>query len=196
MREAFRDERGDPIVYKTFERRDGKRRVALRFALVEGRLVCIGVEIGPLVKHNGENAEVFIVSDESELDPLRSTELRLPLRELIDEALEWVIIKDQDFAWMGSERAAEWKKVVAPHNAAVRKGRKKPGRPRQYGDDHYQKVAEVYEQELRSGGRAPLRAVMREFHVEKSTAASWVREAKRLGFLTMEYFAGGESEDG
>jgi hypothetical protein len=194
MREAFRDEQGDPIVYWTSERWRGSRRMVLRFALVEGRLVCVGIEIGPRVIHNGENAEVFIIRDESELDPIRATEIRFPLRELIDEALEWVIIKDQDIGWMGRERAAEWKGRLAAHNKAAEEGRKKPGRPRRLGDDDYRKVAEIYESTLRSGRRDPLRAIMRELHIEKTTAASRVREARRRGFLTTDYFGGGKAD--
>jgi hypothetical protein len=50
------------------------------------------------------------------------------------------------------------------------------------------RIARIYEETLRSGRRDPLRAIMRELKIEKTAAASKVREARRRGFLTMEYF--------
>jgi hypothetical protein len=75
------------------------------------------------------------------------------------------------------------------HRAIAEKSRpRKPGRPPIYGDDHYREVARIYEETLRNGRRDPLQAIMRELKVEKTAAASKVREARRRGFLTMNYF--------
>jgi hypothetical protein len=160
------------------------RRVQLRFALVEGRLVCIGIEIGPPLVVNDKNARVFNVIDDAELESLRSAEIRLPLRDLIDKALERAVTLGENLAKFGPEYEARWER----HTAAAKRGPKKLGRPRQFEDDHYQQVATIYEETLRSGRRDPLRAVMRELKIEKTTAASKVREARRRGFLTMDYF--------
>lgn len=181
MREAYRDENDRPIRAYHYEREIGGRRVDLRFALVEGRLHCIGLEVGPPVLENEKGASVFNVVDDAELDPLRSTEIRLPLRDLIDEALE-------SGATLTEGLAPETVARFQQHTEAAKQGRKKPGRPAVYGDEHYKQVAAIYEQTLRSGRRDPLKAVMRELKIEKTTAASKVREARRRGFLTMDYF--------
>jgi hypothetical protein len=184
VRDAYRDDLDRPILGFHHNRLVNGRRVQLRFALVEGRLVCIGLEIGPPITVNDKNARVFNSTDDAELDALRSTEIRLPLRDLIDEALEKAVAMGENLALMGPEFEARWEQ----HTAAAKKGRKKPGRPPLYNDEHYQQVARIYEETLRSGRRDPLQAIMRELHVEKTAAASKVREARRRGFLTMDYF--------
>jgi hypothetical protein len=184
MREAIRDDLDRPILGYLHERVVGGRRVQLRFALVEGRLVCIGLEIGPPLVANDKNARVFAAVDDAELNPLRSAEIRLPLRELIDEALERAVALSEKLVQMSPELEARWRR----HSIAAKEGRKKPGRPPLYSDDHYKQVAAIYEETLRSGRRDPLKAVMRELKIEKTTAASKVREARRRGFLTIDYF--------
>jgi hypothetical protein len=181
MRDAYRDDQGRPIRASWWETRIGGRRVELRFAIVEGRLVCIGLEIGPPLLENEKGATVFDVRDDAELDALQSTEIRLPLRDLVDQVLEQATTAAVGLA---PETAARFER----HRAAAKQGRKKPGRPPVYDDDYYRQVARIYEETLRSGRRDPLRAIMRELHVEKTAAASKVREARRRGFLTISYF--------
>jgi hypothetical protein len=182
MREAYRDKQERPVVASQREDIVNGRRVALRFASVEGRLVCIGLEIGPPVSVNEQGSFVFDTVDDAELDALRSTEIRLPLRELVDKALESAALAALN---LSPEVAARFE----PHRAAARKSlERKPGRPPQYSDDHYREVARIYEETLRSGRRDPLQACMRELRIEKTTAANKVREARRRGFLTMDYF--------
>jgi len=64
-------------------------------------------------------------------------------------------------------------------------------RPR-LGNDHYRAVAEVYASAWRSGS-APTQSIERYFDVPHSTAARWVQEARRRGFLgqTQERKPGG-----
>jgi hypothetical protein len=181
MRDALRDEEGRPVLAYFNERVVNGHRVQLRFALVEGRLVCVGLEIGPSLIPKDNGGSVLNVVDDYELDALRSTDIRLPLRDLVDEALEGAVTAAQG---LRPETAARFGR----HRAAAKEGLKKPGRPPVYGDDHYQQVAKIYEDTLRSGRRDPLRAIMRELKVEKTAAASKVREARRRGFLTMNYF--------
>lgn len=181
MRDALRDENSRPLRAYHYGRLVGGRRVELRFALVEGRLVCVGLEIGPPVLENEKGVHVFNVVEEAELDPLRATEIRLPLRDLVDQALE-------RGATLGEGLAPETAARFERHREAAKAGRKKPGRPPMYSDDHYRDVARIYEETLRSGRRDPLQAVMRELQIEKTTAASKVREARRRGILTMTYF--------
>jgi hypothetical protein len=53
---------------------------------------------------------------------------------------------------------------------------------RGYPDDFYERVAQTYRDALRRGGR-PVAAVMTEAGVPRSTAARWVKEARRRGLL-------------
>ena len=78
------------------------------------------------------------------------------------------------------------------------------GRPRLYGDDHYRKVARIYSEAWRRG-EAPTQAVERHpdfVPLPYSTAARWVRECRKRGFLgeTEKRVAGGvlppEQEEG
>jgi hypothetical protein len=181
MRNAMRDKQGRPVRAFSNETSVDGRRVELRFAIVEDRLVCIGLEIGPPVLQQDEGPHVFDLADEdAELDPLRSTEIRLPLRELVDRALEYA-------ARAGIGLKPETVARFERHRSAARKGQKKPGRPAMYDDDHYRKIANLYTQTLESGRRDPLRRIMAELKIEKTTAASQVREARRRGFLTVAY---------
>lgn len=182
MRDARRDELGRPIRVFRYERDVNGRRVELRFALVEGRLVCIGLEAGPPVIEGDGGKHVFNVIDDAELDPLRSAEIRFRLRDLIDEALEHAATR------FLSLKTPEARAQLAPLEAAAKKGRKKPGRPPVHGDDHYREVARIYEETLASGRRDPLQAIRRRFKIEKSAAAGKVREARRRGLLTTDYF--------
>jgi hypothetical protein len=186
MRDVLRDEQGRPRRVYHWEAIEGGRRVALDFALVDGRLVCVGLEVGPPVLEE-KGSGVFDVVDEAELDPLTAVSIRLPLRRLVDEALTEAVTLGQG---LGSEAQTRLRRT----HVAAEKGRKRPGRPPVYGDDHYRQVAAIYEGRLRQGHRDPLQAVMRELKVEKTTAASKVREARRRGFLTMDYFAGSKDD--
>jgi hypothetical protein len=69
------------------------------------------------------------------------------------------------------------------------------GRPRLYGEEHYRHVARVYSDAWR-GGEPPTQAVERhpDFEpISHSTAARWVRECRKRGFLgeTEKRVAGG-----
>lgn len=69
------------------------------------------------------------------------------------------------------------------------------GRPHMYGDDHYREVARVYAEAWRKG-EPPTQAVERHpdfAPLSHSTAARWVRECRKRGFLgeTKKRRAGG-----
>jgi hypothetical protein len=57
---------------------------------------------------------------------------------------------------------------------------------RGYPDDHYAQVADAYRRAFRrgeSGHRKPVEIIAAEFGVPRTTAARWVGEARRRGFL-------------
>jgi len=63
------------------------------------------------------------------------------------------------------------------------------GRPRMYGREHYREVANVYFQAWRNG-EPPTKAVQEFFGVSYSTAARWVREARKRDELSKAPEAG------
>lgn len=66
------------------------------------------------------------------------------------------------------------------------------GRPRMYDDEHYRNVAAFYAAAWR-GSAAPTKFVETTYGVSHSTAARWVHESRKRGFLgaTDERRAGG-----
>jgi hypothetical protein len=59
-----------------------------------------------------------------------------------------------------------------------------PPRGRGYPDDFYERVADAYRNALRrESGRRPVVAIATEANVPRSTAARWVKEARRRGLL-------------
>jgi hypothetical protein len=155
------------------------RRIEARFAMVDGRLECVGLEIGPAVDPD----ETFRVDAKgSELRPLTAAEMRFPLRRVVDTARGAAIMVREgtdDFAADMRELAADADALAA----AKQEPSKRPGRPPQYDRDHYRRVAEIYRDHEASGGRTPTKAVQEKFKVTKSTAAKWVARARQLGEL-------------
>jgi len=58
-----------------------------------------------------------------------------------------------------------------------------PGRGRLYGDDHYERVAAVYQSAVSAGRNDPTRAVAERWVVARGTARRWATRARALGFL-------------
>ncbi|WP_345262615.1 hypothetical protein [Nocardioides nanhaiensis] len=56
------------------------------------------------------------------------------------------------------------------------------GRPKEYGEEHFEDVARIYNEAVDSG-RYPLQAVMETRFVTRSTASRWVRQARDRGLL-------------
>jgi hypothetical protein len=159
--------------------------VRLMFAEVDGRLVCVRVELGPDFE------------DTQQPDPVRiTTELlrTIPITRLTDDLL--VTLAEQaraasaaaNLEAMPAEQRRQWKAAAEEwRTQAESTTTKRPGRPRKYGDKHWQEVAEVYN--ANSGGRSPTRAVTRHFsrkwktEVSKSTAAKWVAHCRSIGLI-------------
>jgi hypothetical protein len=58
----------------------------------------------------------------------------------------------------------------------------RPGRPRQYGREHFEEVARIYS-EAYAKGEPPTRTVAERFQVSRSAAAKWVARARDAGLL-------------
>lgn len=93
---------------------------------------------------------------------------------------------------------ADWMRPSRPHQAplpAAKKprdpGLRGPGRPREYDDAHYQRVAAIYMKAKEHGHRAPVRAVARALVKDfpgltdrtDARARTWVRTARVRGFI-------------
>jgi hypothetical protein len=177
MKETRRDEEGRVACVRRQGFRLHGRRVEIRFAEVEGRLVCVGLEIGP---HKLSESESFVDVVDDDLRPLQSAEIRLPLRELVDRALEmgglvFQVLPGEDIYDLGKEMHSLWTAALAE---------KKTGRPRLYERDHFERVARIYLEHQQSGGRAPTKAVAEQMASgSKSTAAKWVARAREMELL-------------
>jgi hypothetical protein len=154
------------------------RKIEVRFAELDGRLECIGLEIGPRMNDNGHFTEVV----ESDLRPLSAAEMRFPFRRIVDVGLQAAVMdRVGTDDWEADQRA--FAADIDKLNAARAEPRKRPGRPPSYGPEHFEKVARIYREHLKDGGRTPTKAVQEHFTVTKSTAAKWVARARELGNL-------------
>jgi hypothetical protein len=153
------------------------RRVEVRFAEIDGRLVCIGLEIGPQMVDLQDRGETFINVKDEDLRPLMAAEVRLPLRRLIDFGLQGAVMSR-----VGTGDVAKDHQAFAADldvlNAAKAEPRRRPGRPAAYAPAHFEEVARIYREHVRAGGRAPTKAVQEHFTVSKSAAAKWVGRAR------------------
>jgi hypothetical protein len=155
------------------------RRVEVRLADVRGRLVCIGLEIGPAL----EDGETFHDAQDDDLRPLQSAEIRLPLRELVDLALETkTVVYPAPEGDVITEEALELLNHMMTVADVTLAERKRTGRPPLYGRDHFEKVAQIYESHRAKGGRTPTKAVADEMKTSKATAAKWVARARSPEF--------------
>jgi hypothetical protein len=153
-------------------------QVTLYFADIGGRLECVRFEMGAdLDAVNGPDP-----------NPVTATTLRaVPLRELIDTAV-----------FEQTKALGRWAREVGPTDrvrndllqqvatAEASLGqapRRAPGRPPEYSELHFLRVANAYTKACMSGGRRPRKAVADLWHVSPSTAAKWVARARRMGLL-------------
>jgi hypothetical protein len=144
MGTAYRDKEGRAVcVWRNWlapnEERPG---IEFRFAEIDGRVECVSIEIGaPLTEH--KEGPRFDVRDEY-LVPLAATALRLPFRQLMDEALRTFVRTLEGVPrWTAEARTVEAAERRLPAARAARE-QKKVGRPPKYGHEHFEKVARLY----------------------------------------------------
>lgn len=80
------------------------------------------------------------------------------------------------------ERIESWRDNLAAHRADVQAAVGHPGR-RGHGDDHYQRVAELYRTLVAAGNRQPVKTIAEQLGVKPNTVSSWVREARARDLL-------------
>lgn len=156
-------------------------RVVVHWGWVEGRLECTG--IGVTQDHGGPV-------------PLTAATLRrLKLGDVVRRARQ-KRYDEEGGSLLAAYRAAEagdqenqhLLEVVSPsliesvaqsvEPFVVRR----PGRPKEYDDEHYRSVAHIYSEAL-AAGLPPLQAVVRKWHASQATASRWVARARELGML-------------
>lgn len=142
--------------------------VSLRFATIEGKVVCVG----------------FAIVAEGEPRPVTAQLVRsVPVGGLIRDALDEFPL---EFSEIGDPPPLAM--LVSIAEASIERNqptstgtpsKRGPGRPRKYGPEHYAEVARVY---LESKS-APTSRVAKHFQVPKGRAANWVRAARDLGLI-------------
>jgi hypothetical protein len=141
--------------------KDGLYDITLRFAPIDGRMECVGVDVQPVPGTR----------------PVTAVALHsLPLGKLIEKRRKQagdIVVKVDTvgaIAWVGQP-------VVV---TVSRRG----GRPPRYGPEHWQEVALIYRDAYEhSPNRTPTRAVARHFKVSDTAAAKWVAKCRRLELL-------------
>ncbi len=116
--------------------------------------------------------------------PITSTGIRIPLAEKLAEYVTTREVRDRLISKAPTlpkpirEQAAKRLRTLERSKPEPRG----PGRPPQYGDEHFEKVAAIYTAALRLGD-PPTLAVAEDFVVSKSTAAKWIARAREKGLL-------------
>lgn len=160
-----------------------KYRVNLHFAMVDGRLECVGFEVG-----QRPDVRMEYGSRGLPLKKITSSLIRdIPLASLVDQYIKDVHLQERMEMDAGATNYLpefeEWKQrakeVLKGLEAA--KETKKGGRPG-HPPEHYAEVAEIYARAYKER-RSPLVAIQDHFSISKSTAAKWVSRCRELGLL-------------
>ena len=145
----------DPIRW----RGKGNYDVTLRFALIDGRMECVGADIEVVQgrRPRALTAEALRALPFGSLVAKRRPEAGVTLR-------------------VGQAVAHEEALPITPVK------RRRGGRPPIYGPEHWQEVARIYT-EAWAKNKTPTRAVARHWGVSESAAAKWVAKCRDLGLL-------------
>jgi hypothetical protein len=165
----------------------GPWEVTLLWRLTSGRYECVSFKIEefnpPARKSAPDPAHVITAQ------LIRS----VPVGRLVDAARHRTARDAESVAGGAAARGdADWEKWQREFAAGFKAETAGGGRPRMWGDEHYQEVARAYAAAWQSGS-SPTKSVEKLFQVSHSTAARWVRECRKRGFLgdTHERRAGG-----
>jgi hypothetical protein len=142
-----------------------QKRVALYLKLERGELVC----------------EWFAVSRVPGEPPLTTSEIRLPLQKLVRAAGERAVRKLKLVEEAGKKIAGPVDQKDRARAVALLEDAR-PHRGKRVSAELLQRAADVY-RAAQSSGQPPLRAVEAQLHASRTTAARWLREARRRGIL-------------
>lgn len=168
----------------------GPFRVRLWFDRVNGMQSVVGVEMWGIEPRAGD----WTMGDGLPDTGIRSEDVRLPLGELRDWwiAMQLARPRAAEAAWEALPE--DQRKPRAVHEAAVAEfeehvrseAPRRAGRPF-LSDEQLQRVTEVYNDEIKKGGRRPTKRVFDELGAEfgagvYKTAAGWVSVARKRGY--------------
>ncbi|MGA2307380.1 MAG: hypothetical protein ABSH29_24805 [Acidimicrobiales bacterium] len=139
-------------------------KVRLRTELVGDRYEVVRVEIDG--------------TDPDGSSAIRSTDLRLPLRDLLNRRL--AEIRSGVAQGVSGPLADLWESApMAKSRRALENGQpRRPGRPPVYDRAHFEGVAKTYATALRDG-RPPTLTVAQEHGVSKATAGKWIARCRQ-----------------
>jgi len=146
-----------PVFFDALVDRPGLPRSQLRIAITPSGPVC---------------TRLTLVADHR--DPLTSTRIRIPLRELVEELVNALGSQDVETGELDREGFAR-------EFAEALESKPQPGK--KLSDEFLAQVATVYRYALRKEPRSPTAAVGEAFDVSRSTAARWLVEARRRRLL-------------
>jgi hypothetical protein len=162
----------------------GPWAVKFDFAEVAGRVECVGV----YVRSFREHASGLRPVSPAGLQPVDRAVLGKVTAAMIEDARQ---TQRDLLRWAAREGRGRAKRLAAELEPAFAEpSRRRVGRPRELGPDHFERVAEIYHAAWSAGGnRSPVRAVMKEFadrDPSEQTAYRWVQKAHEMGLIRDE----------
>ncbi len=157
----------------------GPWHVTVHLAIEQGVVSCSGLDVRSFTGEvGGEPAPRSIVEPAPEVT---STVLRsIPVGELVAEVRrDLPLLIDQHLAKRSGARRGR-RATLTEVAATLRKRGRKP----KYGQDHYERVAEVYASEADRAGGKPTQEVAKRFFLSHAAAAKHVARCRELGLIT------------
>ncbi len=147
-------------------------------------MVAVGIEVWKGVRPNSDRVSVSSINDKP-LEGLAATDLRgIPVASVL--AALWDMQQRSEAAHNDNVERAIQTGTVGPEFARTKEDNFRGRHNRVSPDDmdFFRRVADVYNEAMRSPGRKrPTGAVEMKFDVAPSTASKWVRRARELGLL-------------
>jgi hypothetical protein len=168
------------LIYWSISGGSHRPRLALFFALVEGRAECVRVEIGPSFLEGENPRELGAKFDSPRLRALDTATLRgIRLHSEVKKARRQWLGQLEEIAqgsFLGTKVPAS-ARLEAKSRLGIAQEAARHDRPLAHlGKEHFQRVALVYRVAHERG--APTQAVAARFNVSYSTAEKWVSRAR------------------
>src|SRR5680860_316800 len=160
------------------DRQRGPWRVTLQFAVLDGAIECVGLDLTPAGDPERLSSETLRKVAVASLMQEAHRELAEVLAdELVDAeaALAADVLPDSVADDYGVEARDELR--LRPAAAHKPKGRTP------YDDSHYREVAQMYLRAYSSGAGNPTQQVAEQWPTSRASAARWVARARQLGHL-------------
>lgn len=164
----------------------GPWALRLTTAIVDDRPAVVGVELyavdPELIRQNAQGWPTLAAHLVPRVtERITTAGMRVPLAERLAAYLARTKKSDEIIANAAPDQIpARWREFARERLASIKHAESaRRGRPPLYGREHFERVAAVYNEALRSGAMPPLGAVARAWTVSESTAAKWVSRCRR-----------------